>query len=315
MTNRPGRPVLAALLMLACAPGVARSVESKRAAPPPAPSGLAFRGWALTSDFQLAQVYGNATQYTVRWYADLSYLPWNTDVSSDGYGGLASDPWNPNYLYLAVSARPATDEIYRFDLTTNTASYLLTMPYVMYGWTLQGLGARCTSALANTYGGVPFYSHRRYHPATSYNVRELTTAGVETNVYTSTDYSTREGDNSQELFGGPHWFTWQTWNASGLPTWGVSQLSTASIVMGTNDGRTPTGMLSYGSGAFYVSTMGGPGNGMFVVNTYMGVSNPLTYVVSGPGAYPTAPFLTDLSNQANYCTLTEPPVFEALSAE
>jgi hypothetical protein len=102
-------------------------------------------------------------------------------------------------------------------------------------------------------------------------------------------------------FGGPHWFTWEGADPSGNPAWGVTQLSTAKIIMGVNDGLDATGMLSYGSGAYYVSTTA---NKMFLVNTNFATFNALTYLPSGVGSYPTAPDLIDLSNVANYCTVT-----------
>lgn len=293
------------LLLLALAPALitrtARAADS-RGGEEAAQLSLPFRGWGLTSDYQLVKVFGNATQYSVWWYADLSYLPWDTNVANDGYGGLASDPWNPNYLYVNVPEPPAVTRIYRFNLTNNTTSLVLTVPAVPMGYTLQGFGARCSSKLANLYGGIPFYSHRRFHPATSFQVREITTTGAESTVLIESDGS-REGDNAQQHFGGPHWFTLESWDANGNLTWGVSQLGTGTIAMGTNDGLRPTGLLSYGSGAYYVSTTG---NHMYVVNTNLGTFNPLTYVVYGAGAYPTAPDLTDLSNTANYCSLVLP---------
>ncbi len=263
---------------------------------------LPFRGWGLTANYQLVRIFGNTTQYTVWPYADLSALPWNTAVTYWHDGGLAADPWDWRYLYVAVPVSYALTELYRFDLSTNTVSFVAPFPAgsTPTGWNyaLQGLGARCASKLGKITGGIGMYSHRRTHPVHVNYVREISTSGAEAAVLGPVNES-RSGDNSQDYYSGPHWFTIEAYDSSGNTTWGVNQLSGGTIVMGTNDGKVPTGLLAYGGGSYYVSVQGAA---MYRVDTTFGTSAPLSYIAWGVPAYPVAPDLIDLSNPANSCS-------------
>lgn len=264
---------------------------------------LPFRGWGITADYTLVQVYGNATQYTVWPYASLASLPWNTAVTYWHDGGLAADPWDWRFLYVSVPINASLTNLYRFDLTTNSLSFVAGYPSFSTptGWNyaLQGLGARCSSKLGKITGGIGMYSHRRTHPATAYYVEEISTTGAEATVLMD-DRIFRGGDNTQDFLAGAHWFTYTTYDTSGNTSWGVNQLSGGNIPMGApNDGVTPTGILAYGSGAYYVSTQGAR---MYLVNTTFGSSSLLSYVAWGVPAYATAPDLLDLSNPTNSCS-------------
>lgn len=264
---------------------------------------LPFRGYGLTADYQLVKVFGDATYYTIWPLADLSSLPWHTATTGDDDGGLASDPWNWRYLYVVVPVNASLSDLYRFDLTTNSLSYVTPFPSYSTptGWnyTLQGLGARCLSKFADLHGGVGFYSHRRTHPVHLNYVHEITSTGAETTILGPIE-TYHGGDNTQELFGGAYWFTYEGYDGVGNSGWGVKTLKGPMVPMGSaNDGGHPTGILAYGSGTYYVSVEGAK---MYKVATGSGASAQLSYIPWGVPAYPTAPDLIDLSNPTNYCS-------------
>lgn len=285
------------LMLLACALPAAAEL-AREPAPPEAAIHLPFRGWGLTEDHQLVKIFGDNVRYTVWPYADLSGLPWPADWT--GYtSNLASDPWNPYYLYITVSTSDLGGTyLYRFNILTLAVNQETYFPPLGWNWTaLRGLGSLCKSSAGP--GVVSFYSDRTQPTGNIYHVREITNTGLEFAVSSSTTLS-RWGDNAAELFGGPHWFTTTTRNPSHQLIYGLSNLG-GTFVQSPGVSDHPSGLLNYGPGAYYMSTF----DGQMRLVTTAGTSTVLQYVQWGVPALPAPPVMYDLSNVAAHCRRIE----------
>jgi hypothetical protein len=284
-----------ALPLLAAAPAESRGKDESGGGTPEAIH-LPFRGYGLTQDRKVVRIFGDDQRYTVWPFADVSSLPWGSDPDQSN---IASHPWSPWSLFISLGDAAQGTSLYRLDLQTLAVTFETYIPPPGEGWTaLKGLGARCASTLA---GEVAFYSFREQTTTLNLRMREVTTAGVEADVAGFFGYPYYPfADNSGEWFGGPHWYVGL--HLGHPPYTSRIHPSNAIVHLGLIwEVERPTGLLSYGPGAYYMSSVG---TKMRLVTTG-GASTILQYIQWGVPALPAPPELLDLTSPANFCKKIE----------
>ncbi len=294
--DRRRKAIVCALLLSGALPLFAEGAGERGKEEPdggtPAAIHLPFRGYGLTKEHKVVRIFGNDQYFTVWPLADVSNLPWWHNDYVDG--NIASHPWSPWFLFISVGTSDQGSYLYRLNLQTLAVTQETYFPASGINWTaLFGLGARCKSSLP---GEVAFFSHRSQPTGNIYHVREITNAGLEIDVSVSTSLSLF-GDNSGEWFAGPHWFAGVR---VPLLTKVLSDVA-GNFVPIPGLSERPSGLLSYGAGAYYLSA---EDNKMRLVTT-AGTSTVLQYIQWGDPALPAPPPFIDLTSPPNFCRKIE----------
>jgi hypothetical protein len=298
--DRRRRALMCAVLLSAALPLLAEGAERGKDEGGGGPEAihLPFRGYGLTLDRKVVKIFGDAQYYTVWPVTDVSNLAWGSDPN---HSSIASHPWSPWFLFISLGDASQGTSLYRLDLQTLTTTLETYIPPPGINWTaLQGLGARCKSSLP---GDATFYSFRADPWTGTYSIREVSNTGVEVAAGAAVSYPLFPyADNSSEWFGGPHWFAGLRLGHPPLislihPTGIFVQIAGMSGVTPLR----PTGLLAYGSGAYYLSAND---NSMRLVTT-AGTATVLQYIQWGFPALPAPPSMIDLTNPPNFCTKIE----------